>query len=276
MSIDKQETTLKDPIVLKIHSIAEHTPHMTDEEYDALVEDIHLNGQREPVVVYQQRVIDGRHRIRACKDLGLKCKVVFAPRSWTDEDAIAFALSTEVRRNLDSTQKAIRAYNEYKRRIEDSKLKKLGVAKIAKMFGVSIASLDAVIALKTNRGGRLGSEYIDIDSELNKMFNSSKYKCDFGSLTDDYFNMCEEFVKPKPTRSLISFVKAIKLINEAPTLTILPSREPSVDEIFESRINTEQGKIQFQKFINNVDPTKALNTDGINMLIDYINRIYTK
>ena len=39
---------------------------MAEEQYNKLVEDIRENGQREPVWLYDRKVIDGRNRLRAC------------------------------------------------------------------------------------------------------------------------------------------------------------------------------------------------------------------
>jgi len=55
----------------RFHPVADLFPPMTDAEYRELVEDIREHGQREPVTVDDEgRVIDGRHRVKACAELG--------------------------------------------------------------------------------------------------------------------------------------------------------------------------------------------------------------
>ena len=64
------------PEKLRIHEAAGLIPAMSDEEYESLKADIAAHGQREPLVVHEGRVLDGRHRYRACLELGLEPKTV--------------------------------------------------------------------------------------------------------------------------------------------------------------------------------------------------------
>jgi hypothetical protein len=57
---------------LKIHPAAELFPPMTEAEFLGLKEDIREHGQREDIVVWQGQLIDGRHRLRACRELGIE------------------------------------------------------------------------------------------------------------------------------------------------------------------------------------------------------------
>jgi N6-adenosine-specific RNA methylase IME4/ParB-like chromosome segregation protein Spo0J len=54
----------------EIHSIANIFPSMSDAEFAALKADIAEHGQREPIWLFEGKVIDGRHRLRACEQLG--------------------------------------------------------------------------------------------------------------------------------------------------------------------------------------------------------------
>jgi len=49
-------------------------PEMSEAEFKEFKADIAQNGLRQPILVYRNQVIDGRQRLRACKELG------FAPR----------------------------------------------------------------------------------------------------------------------------------------------------------------------------------------------------
>ncbi|SAL39656.1 hypothetical protein AWB69_03971 [Caballeronia udeis] len=54
-----------------IHEAAALFPGMRLREYRELKRDIHANGQRVPISVFRNQVVDGRHRLRACRELGI-------------------------------------------------------------------------------------------------------------------------------------------------------------------------------------------------------------
>jgi ParB-like nuclease domain len=60
---------------LKFHPLADIFPLLEGEEFDALVADIKANGLREPVVLYDGKVLDGRNRVRACNAAGVPVRV---------------------------------------------------------------------------------------------------------------------------------------------------------------------------------------------------------
>lgn len=57
------------------HPAASLMPNMTEEEFQALKADIKQHGLREPILIFNGHVVDGRHRLRACRDLGIKPQV---------------------------------------------------------------------------------------------------------------------------------------------------------------------------------------------------------
>lgn len=86
-----------------MHPAAEIVPRMTDAEYRDLRADIAANGLREPVWTYQGELLDGRHRMQACAELGVPCPT----RDYTGDDPVAFVVSLNVkRRNLTASQLA--------------------------------------------------------------------------------------------------------------------------------------------------------------------------
>lgn len=77
---------------------------MSDAEYAALKADIERHGVREPVWTYQGQLIDGRHRKRACEELGISCP----DRECPGDDPIAFVVSVNLkRRHLSESQRAV-------------------------------------------------------------------------------------------------------------------------------------------------------------------------
>jgi len=61
----------------KIHPLGELFPEMPPDEFKKLKNDIELHGQQEPIVVSEDGLVllDGRHRLRACRELGIEPRV---------------------------------------------------------------------------------------------------------------------------------------------------------------------------------------------------------
>ena len=69
------------------HELSAVFPDMSKEEYQGLVGDIRERGLIEPCITYEGKVLDGWHRLQACKEVGVdvKTKELAAgrdPRSW--------------------------------------------------------------------------------------------------------------------------------------------------------------------------------------------------
>ena len=45
---------------LEFHDYAQLFPLIVGDEYQALLDDIDANGQREPIVLYEGKILDGR------------------------------------------------------------------------------------------------------------------------------------------------------------------------------------------------------------------------
>ena len=59
---------------LKFHEIANRFPLLEaqdPEEWEAFVDSIRRNGQREPIVLHDGKILDGRNRYQACRKLGI-------------------------------------------------------------------------------------------------------------------------------------------------------------------------------------------------------------
>lgn len=59
--------------MVRVHPAASLLPRMPAAEFDALVEDIRVNGQRMPVLLAGGLIVDGRHRWEACERIGIEC-----------------------------------------------------------------------------------------------------------------------------------------------------------------------------------------------------------
>ena len=77
---------------------------LTGAEFDALVADISKHGLREPIVLHEGMILDGRTRWRACERLGIKASTIEWDRLGSPE---AFVVSKNImRRHLTASQRA--------------------------------------------------------------------------------------------------------------------------------------------------------------------------
>lgn len=94
-----EPTTLDAPVVdtFEFHPLANIFPLLEDDEFDDLVEDIRLNGLREPIVLTPDgRILDGRNRYLACRAVKLNPWLETTeelPENWP-----SFVISKNIRR----------------------------------------------------------------------------------------------------------------------------------------------------------------------------------
>lgn len=90
---------------LDFHPLADVFPALPQSEYEKLMADIETNGLLQPLVLHEGRVLDGRHRYLACKELGILPKTEALPAKI---DAASYVASTNLlRRHLTASQRAI-------------------------------------------------------------------------------------------------------------------------------------------------------------------------
>jgi N6-adenosine-specific RNA methylase IME4 len=93
----------------RTHPHAEFLPAMSAEEYQSLAADIAANGLRVPIARDGRdgSIVDGRHRSRACKELGIEPAyedLAFA----SDEEVLRYVVSLNLnRRHLNESQRAL-------------------------------------------------------------------------------------------------------------------------------------------------------------------------
>jgi hypothetical protein len=90
---------------MREHEAAKIFPPMTGEEFAALVADMREHGQRQPIVLHDGAVLDGRHRWHACRTLGIEPKTV----EWNGVGSpLAYVISINLhRRHLNESQRAL-------------------------------------------------------------------------------------------------------------------------------------------------------------------------
>jgi ParB-like chromosome segregation protein Spo0J len=142
-----------------IHPAADLFPMMTPEEYEALKEDIRQHGQHEWATLLDGKIIDGRNRYRACRELGIETE--FCELDVRDHpqpfDPVAFVLSKNLyRRHLTREQR-----NQL---MLDLRAMGKTCREIATATGVNKATVSRVVANATTESpatvkGKDGKEY---------------------------------------------------------------------------------------------------------------------
>lgn len=92
----------------EVHPLAELIPPMTEEEFTDLVHGIESEGFRndEPVVIYEDQILDGRHRYRASQQVGVEPPT----RLFEGDDPVGYVISKNLhRRHLTKSQVAMTA-----------------------------------------------------------------------------------------------------------------------------------------------------------------------
>ena len=88
------------------NTFSELVPEMTTHEYDDLVNSIRKQGVRQPIhILSDKTVLDGRHRVRACKEIGIN-EIQALLHELDVTKAVEFVVDTAVeRRSLTKEQK---------------------------------------------------------------------------------------------------------------------------------------------------------------------------
>jgi hypothetical protein len=110
---------------------------MNGEEFETFVADIKANGLREPITLYQGKILEGRNRYRAC--LRLQIEPQFEEFEGDDADAYAFVISKNIsRRHLKPADKKKAAADLLRMKPEQSD------RSIARQVGISHPTVAAV------------------------------------------------------------------------------------------------------------------------------------
>lgn len=130
------------------HELANIFPMMEEEALAELTGDIRANGLRQPITLFEGKILDGRNRYRACEEASVE------PRFETYEgaDALEYVISLNLkRRHLDASQRAMiasRLANRKEGRPSKTPSKDgVSTAQAAKLLNVSTASVERAKAV---------------------------------------------------------------------------------------------------------------------------------
>ena len=108
---------------MEIHKFADIFPMMNGEEFKQLKQDIEENGLLEPITIFENKILDGRNRYNACKEVDVKVKTT----EYKGKNPLQYVISTNLkRRHLNESQRAMVAINH--RKVFDDEAKKRQLA----------------------------------------------------------------------------------------------------------------------------------------------------
>lgn len=98
---------------MEVHPICALLPEHSHSEYASLVDSIRQQGLVNPITTYEGKILDGRHRFRACMDAGETPRFT----EYLGTDPVGFVQASCVHRNLSTSQRALIAagFLEYER-----------------------------------------------------------------------------------------------------------------------------------------------------------------
>lgn len=128
---------------LAVHSIAEEFPRIADEQFNALVEDIKEFGIRQPILVADGVLIDGRNRLRAAIEAEHLTVPVRQLGKLSEQEIRQVITSANSLRRHQSKAELARAANRHIQDMKDAGTP-VNKADAAKLFGVSVRYLNHV------------------------------------------------------------------------------------------------------------------------------------
>jgi hypothetical protein len=144
---------------MKYHPLAELFPLVEGEEFEALVDDIREHGLHQPIVVYDNQILDGRNRYRACELAGAECRL----ETYDGDDPAAYVISLNLkRRHLNESQRAMVAVKLATMRQGErtdlkpsAKLQKVAQSNAAALFNISIRTVASAARVRNSGSPQL-------------------------------------------------------------------------------------------------------------------------
>ncbi len=87
-----------------LHDLCKLFPPMPEDQFTSLSDSIREHGLLSPIMLHEDKILDGRHRYKACANLGIQPKF----EAYEGDDALGYVLALNLsRRHLDESQRAM-------------------------------------------------------------------------------------------------------------------------------------------------------------------------
>ena len=226
-------------------ALVEFNPLKSHDEYESLKSLIETNGQLREVVMRRGLCVDGRHRVRIAKELGVQVKCVDIPDNTSDKDCLIMAnLDTFGARNDTPTQKAFK------------------VVVMVEMYGYNQTEAMKIVGTKNSRDVTAAT-FIRSNTEYREKYYEQLTKG--ASVTIWYENELKYAGK-----SLRRIKQELAAIEEMGTITEAPEVvEATVD--YDELMHTETAKKEFWKHIGTHNEVSKSTKEWV---ISLLNTVY--
>ena len=164
------------PHPMNYHELACLFPMLGNEALADLTEDIRANGVREPIVLFEGQILDGRNRYHAAREVGCEYPVA----EYVGPDPLGYVVSLNLkRRHLTESQRAMVAAKIAKmpkgRPAANTAIAAIPQAQAAAMMGVSPDSIQRARAVQThgtsslNTAVEMGAAKVSAAAEVAKL-----------------------------------------------------------------------------------------------------------
>lgn len=210
---------------LEFHPFSNLFPLLQGEDFTNLAKDIEAHGQREPIVLFEGRILDGRNRYRACRELGREPKV----SQYEGSNALEFVLSLNLhRRQLSTAQRAVIAAELSALREREAKVSApgetthdgaMGIEQAAKLLGISPRSV-----FSASRVVRQGAP------ELVEAVRTGKVSVSAAEHVSKLDRTRQQEICAKGARALSKVAREIRLKDKPPAPAKTPSAPAAAPE----------------------------------------------
>jgi len=231
---------------MNLHPLCEMFPPMSHEDMTRLVEDIRVNGLRDPIVLHGDQILDGRNRFTACRMAGVKPHFVM----FTGDDALSYVVSKNLaRRHLNESQRAMVAAV-----ISDAKKTQTPMSQAQAGQVVNVSDRSVRKAAKVVRSGQQ-----DVIDKVNSGEISVNFAAKLTDLPDD--QRAAILSSAKPETAIKQVAREMRERELADSISDLPDMQFGViyaDPPWKFGVYSENG---MDRSAENHYPT--LNTDAI-------------
>lgn len=192
--------------------MTDYTPHwsalllppMDAEAFGRLKSDIEDNGQIEPIVLWRNQIVDGRHRHRACTELGIEPNFDVLPEEMTEKEVFARALSKNVvRRHLSIGQRALIAHDLLHGEASGNLQSRMTISQAATLLGVSDSAVNMLTAT-LKRAPQVREEVLNGKLTVNAARDLAELAAEEPETAEELLEAVREAPTPKAAKKVAS------------------------------------------------------------------------